>query len=86
MFKASGLGEISYWTRRNKPTITKDYTTYEIWSIFYDSDDDTITLSTIPVDPWMGKVEDITLDDSIRSNTLDKVKRLVEKYFGWNWA
>lgn len=74
----AGLDSIDFFGCRNHPTIERDYTTYEIWSIIPE-EDGTITLSTIPVDPWTGKVEDLTLDSSWRMPTIEKVKRIVEK-------
>jgi len=67
---------IDFFAHRNHPTIKRDYTTYEIWSII-PNDDGTITLSTIPIDPWVGKVVDLTLDGTWRMPTIEKVKRIV---------
>jgi len=85
MFEASGLEDINFHCHRDKPTFSKDYTTYEIWSIDLDREEDKIYLSTIPIDPWMGKVVDFTLDSSWRRPTLQKILRIVEKELGWRW-
>ena len=77
MMREANLTDIDFINNRNKPTIQRDGRTHEIYSIVLE-DDGSISVLTIIVRPWTG-LKDLTLDSTWRSNSLTKVKGIVER-------
>ena len=67
-----------------RPSFQRDGVIYDLFFVILE-EDDTITLSAVPINPWLGKPVDFTLDSTWRKASLEKIRRHVERHLEGNW-
>ena len=83
IMRDAGKEEVTFAYEGSRPSFRKDGVTYDLFFVVAEENGD-VSLSAVPVSPWLGKVVDFTLDPTWRKASLEKIKGHVEKYLDGN--